>query len=212
MVAAMPLPAPASREDRAPELDDDLLTLHGITWDQYVTISDALGERGSVHLTYLKGTLEIMTTGRRHEVRKTTIGRLVEAYGDEMGVDLYGYGTMTCRKKAVERGLEPDESYAVRRLGDDEFPDLAVEVVMTHGSIDKLEVYAGLGVSEVWFWEKGKIAIHWLGPNGYEARTKSRILPDLDVAELETFASSEDQPGAARAYRARLRDRAATRR
>ncbi len=145
MVAA-PLQIPFLRKV-VPVRNDQRVTLHGITWDQYMMISQALPEEGSVHLTYLEGTLEIMTTGSVHEFLKKTLARLLEACADEMGIDLNGYGNATFRKQAKERGLEPDESYVLgRKLGEGEAPDLAVEIVMFHGSIDKLAVYSGLGV------------------------------------------------------------------
>jgi Uma2 family endonuclease len=58
----------------------------------------------------------------------------------------------TFRKPAKERGLEPDECYVLQTLRD--VPDIAIEVAYRHGVIDKLHVYAGLGVKEVWLWEQ----------------------------------------------------------
>jgi Uma2 family endonuclease len=211
MVAAMPLSVlPASPRGGAV---DRRVTLHGIGWDQYVSISDAIPEGGGVRLTYLEGALEIMTTGSAHELTKKTAARAIEAYADEMRIPLVGYGNATFRRRARERGLEPDECYAFgRKLAEGEVPDLAIEVVVTHGSIDKLDVYAGLGVPEVWFWEEGAITVHGLGPDGYEARTASLFLPEIDLAELAAVVAAEDQPGALWAYRDRLRERAARRR
>jgi hypothetical protein len=43
----------------------------------------------------------------------------------------------------------PDECYVLgRELLDDDFPDIALEVVISSGGINKLEVYRGLGVRE----------------------------------------------------------------
>jgi Uma2 family endonuclease len=210
MVAATPLFSTAVREVVAVP-DDGRVTLDGLTWDQYVAISDALPDHAGVRMTYLEGTLEIMTTGARHEVLKKTLARLIEAHADEMRVDLTGYGNATFRKQAEERGLEPDECYSRHRLAEGDMPELAIEVVVSHGDIDKLAVYAGLGVGEVWFWEAGVISVFCLGPDGYRPSTRSRLLPDLDVAELASFVSSENQPQAVRAYRALQRERALSR-
>jgi Uma2 family endonuclease len=214
MVAATPLlvPAPVAREVAATR-EDRRVTLYGVSWDQYVTISEAMPEGGGIHLTYLEGTLEIMTTGSLLEYRKKTLARLLEAYADEMHLDLEGYGSATFRKQAKERGLEPDECYVLgRKLAEGDVPDLAVEVVISHGAIDKLDVHAGLGVQEVWFWEDGVITVHVLGPDGYEKPERSRLLPDLDLAELASFVSQSSQMHAVRAYRALLRERAGARR
>ena len=37
-------------------------------------------------------------------------------------------------------------------LEEDGVPDIAIEVVVTSGLVDKMAVYAGLGVPEVWLW------------------------------------------------------------
>jgi Uma2 family endonuclease len=191
---------------------DQLITLYGVGWGQYASMRDALSERRDVRMTYLEGTLEIMTTGVEHELTNGTVGRLVEAYADEMRIALYGHGRATFRREARARGLEPDECYALRALaGEDDVPDLAIEVIFTSGTVDKLKVYAGLEVPEVWLWKGGKIAVYWLGEGGYEARTTSRLLPDLDVEELATFIQPQRQPEAVWAYRDRLRERAAMR-
>jgi Uma2 family endonuclease len=189
----------------APDREGGVL-LHGVSWEAYEGLLRALGDdHPSLRLTYLEGTLEIMTTSPRHERLKTLIARLLEAWAEERNVRLDGYGAATFRSAAASRGLEPDECYALGELGD--APDLAIEVVETHGDINKLEVYAGLGVREVWIWEAGRIRIHALKGGQYIESTASQLLPGLDVAELVTFVREGDQTAAVRAFRQRLRER-----
>lgn len=189
----------------APDREGGVL-LHGVSWEAYEGLLRALGnDHPSLRLTYLEGTLEIMTTSPRHERLKTLIARLLEAWAEERNVRLDGYGAATFRSAAASRGLEPDECYALGELGD--APDLAIEVVETHGDINKLEVYAGLGVREVWIWEAGRIRIHALKVGQYIESTASQLLPGLDVAELVTFVREGDQTAAVRAFRQRLRER-----
>jgi len=192
-----PIPAP-SRGGR--------VLLHGVSWETYEGMLQALGDdHPSLRLTYLDGTLEITTTSPRRERLKKLIARLLEAWAEEANVRLDGYGAATFRSAAAKRGLEPDECYALGELG--AAPDLAIEVVETHGDIDKLEVYAGLGVREVWFWEAGQLRIHALRGGRYVESTTSELLPGLDVAELVTFVREGDQTAAVRAYRRTLRER-----
>jgi hypothetical protein len=40
-------------------------------------------------------------------------------------------------------------------------------VIWTHGGLDKLEIYRGLGVREVWFWPEGRIEVHSLRGGRY---------------------------------------------
>jgi hypothetical protein len=107
-----------------------------------------------------------------------------------------------------ERGLEPDECYKLGKLDDDDVPDIAIEVVVSSGLVDKMAVYAGLGVPEVWEWRPGSraIVVHRLVGDGYQRSDGSEILPGLDLALLSSFVSPGDsQTRLAKAYQAALR-------
>lgn len=163
------------------------VVLHGVSWAQYEALLEALGDdHPSLRMTYLRGTLEIMTTSPYHEEVKTIIARLLEAWALERDVQISGYGGATFRNEAVERGLEPDECYTVGGMLVD-VPDLAIEVVYEHEDVDKLAVYAGLGVREVWIWEEGAFAVYGLAGDRMEPATASALLPGLDLAELARF-------------------------
>ena len=61
-----------------------------------------------------------------------------------------------------------------------EFPDLAIEAIISSGLVDKLEIYQGLEVAEVWQWQKGWFPISHLRQTGYELIPSSELLPNLD--------------------------------
>lgn len=199
MVAATKFP-----EVTGSEPGEQRLLLGGVTYKDYVLLGDVLGHRPGLHLTYLRGTLEIMTTSPLHEHLKKLIARLVELHALVRGVRILGFGSATYRREEKERGLEPDECYCIGTKKD--FPDLAIEVVVTRG-MNKLEVYAGLGVSEVWVFEDGRFAVYRLDAagSGYELKTASRFFPDLDFAVLAEHVMMADQDDAVRAYWDRLR-------
>lgn len=193
---------------RPPE-DEQHMVLHGVSWKQYTHINDLFDGRPSIRMTYLEGTLEIMTTSPRHELVKKMIARLLEMWAVETGAALNGYGQTTFRREARSRGLEPDECYVVARTIEDQFadaPDIALEVVITTGFIDKLAVYAGLGVGEVWFWKDGVFELYRLRDGErYERVERSERLPDLDFDLLVRFVERSDQTAAVREYRDALR-------
>lgn len=89
------------------------------------------------------------------------------------------------------RGLEPDECYCLGQKK--EISDLAIEVVITSGIVNKLDIYQGLGVTEVWQWQDGQFLIHHLRPTGYEQITTSELLPNLDPQQLASYVNSTDQ-------------------
>src|SRR5262245_7019325 len=118
--------------------------VHDVPWWTYVALRDALDHRGSLKMTYLEGALELMSPSTLHEDAKTIIARLIEVWAMERNVDLRGFGGATFRREAKQRGLEPDECYKLGKLDEDGVPDIAVEVIVSSGLVDKMAVYAGL--------------------------------------------------------------------
>ena len=188
--------------------DEQRLRLEGVTWQQYdALVALFINQFPALRMTYLKGILEIMTTSTEHERLKKIIARLIEAFAEELDIDLNGYGAATFKQEAAARGLEPDECYV---LGDlDKVPDIAVEVVPTSGGIEKLDVYRGLGVQEVWFWENQSFSVYSLidTETGYEELESSRLLPQIDLSLLLQFIEQPSQTKAVRAFRQALKDR-----
>jgi Uma2 family endonuclease len=174
-----------------------------VTWDQYEAVLAIRGEGAGVRIAYLDGELELMSPSRDHEVIKSCIGRLIEAYAEERGVRLDALGSMTIRSRPKERGVEPDECYEID--GPKQFPDLAIEVVWTSGGVDKLEIYRAFGVREVWVWRDGRIEVHALRGEAYERVVSSTLLPELDLATVAKLATSPDQTYAVRDFRRTLR-------
>lgn len=198
MVAATPMfPIHSRRPD-----EEQRVVLHDVSWATYVMLRDSIDSPG-VRMTYLRGCLEIMSPSRAHEVEKTQIARLLELFCLERDIPLFGYGSTTFRREEHERGLEPDECYC--RGTDKDVPDIALEVVKTRGSIDKLDVYRKLGVREVWVFEEGRFSVFELGSGGYAPLAASAILPEVDLTRLATLALMDDQHEALRAFRDELR-------
>jgi Uma2 family endonuclease len=180
--------------------------LSGVTWEQYETLRSTLDDGHSdLRMFYLEGMLELFMPSREHEVTTKVLARLLEQYGLEKNIRLYGYRSTTYRKQAKQRGLEPDESYGVGT--EKEFPDIAIEVVITSGLLDKLEIYRGLGVGEVWVWQEAQLLIYRLREDQYEQIPRSEFLPDLDLALLVKCAAISDQHDAVTAFRDALRSR-----
>ncbi len=159
-------------------------------------------------MTYLEGTLELMSPSRLHEEVKRIIGLLAQVWAIEREVDLRGFGSTTFRREAKRGGLEPDECFTLGKLEDGSVPDIAIEVTITSGLLDKMAVYARLGVPEVWEWREGAggLVVHRLVGATYEPRDRSEVLPALDLAQLAAFVRpGESHTGLARQYQAALR-------
>jgi Uma2 family endonuclease len=186
--------------------EDHYVHLYGVTWADYLRLLEIRGEHSVPRLTYVEGTLEIMSPSRTHDEIKSYIGRLVEAWCLERGIEFTPYGSWTLKNQRDERGVEADECYVFglepkrkRR------PDLAIEVIWTSGGIDKLDVYRKLRVREIWFWEDGRIRVHALRGLHYEPAAESEVLPGIDLALLVSFLDRPTASQAIREYRAALR-------
>lgn len=79
---------------------------------------------------------------------------------------------------------------------------------MSSAGIDKLPIYASLGVQEVWFWCDGKFDLFSLVGDGYESIATSARIAGLDLNQVEEFVNMTDQHRAVKTYLALLRQAA----
>lgn len=187
---------------------DQRVVIYNVSWAQYEAQLAVRGEASSPRIVYLDGAMELMSPSKDHERIKSYLGRLVEAFALERGIDLSPYGHWTLKAEAKRAGVEPDECYLIGTDQSREIPDLVIEVVWTSGGIEKLDAYRRLGVQEVWFWIDGEISVHVLRGGQYERAPTSTLLATLDVEELASFLDQPTAMQAVRAYRAALSSRA----
>jgi Uma2 family endonuclease len=190
-----------------PSRVDQRVRMHGVSWQAYEALLAWRAESSRPRMTYLEGELELMSPSRSHEIMKTRLARLLEAWAEEIGIALDGAGSWTIRDAAVERGAEADECYVLGSAEAASRPDVAIEVVWTSGGIDKLEVWRKLGVPEVWIWEDGALVFHVLRGQRYARASRSVLLPTLDPAVIARFMTGGAQPDAVKRLRAELKRR-----
>jgi Uma2 family endonuclease len=184
---------------------DQRVILHDVPWSHYEVQLALKGEAPRPRMAYLQGALELMSPSQDHERIRAYIGRLIETYALERGLDLSPYGAWTLKNAPKEAGVEPDECYIVGADQTSPVPHLAIEVIWTSGGLGKLEIYCRLGVSEVWVWEHGRIAVHVLRGGRYESGERSALFPDLDLALMCSFLDRPTALQAMRAFRDALR-------
>lgn len=178
-------------------VQDRCITLYDIGWEKFEAIASLL-EDYPVRLTYLDGTLDIMTPSPDHEDYKSTIGILLEVYLRFRGIRFYARGGPTLGSREVGARGEPDESYNLDTKK--EIPDIAIEVVITNSGVDKLEKYKRWGVPEVWFYQDKRLFIYHLHSAGYEQVSKSELLPELDLDLFVRCLNMSDQYDATIAF------------
>lgn len=156
-------------------------------------------------IAYLEGVMELVRPSKDHERIKSYIGRLIDAYALERGIDLSPYGAWTLKNRPKQSGLEPDECSLVGDQNKDT-PDLAIEVLWTSGGIEKLEIYHRLGVGEVWIWKDFASRSTCCDGQQYQQESRSAPFPDLDGSLLASFLDRPTALQAVKAFRQALRD------
>jgi Uma2 family endonuclease len=184
---------------------DQRIVLVGVPWSHYEVELALRGEKSVPRLTYFEGALELMSPSKEHERLTSYLGRLVEVFADETGIELSPYRSWTLKSGPTRAGGEPDECYIIGEDQSKEVPDLVLEVVWTSGGIDKLAVYNRLGVAEVWFWIEGKLQVHVLRNGEYVPAQRSALLPTLDLDLMCTFLDRKTIQAAKRDFRTALR-------
>jgi Uma2 family endonuclease len=149
------------------------------TWKEFEIIETLTADAGNLRITYLDGCIEFMTLSEQHEMIKTILGFLLELYSCEIGINLIPVGSATRRAKEKNASFESDKSYYIGEKKEN--PDLAIEVNITSGSIDKLEKYKRFNITEVWFWENNQLSLYHLKNDNYEQINQSELFPDLDI-------------------------------
>ena len=200
----MPMPAAAklTRRQSTPFVPTDgyeqLFFLDNVDWKTYVTITDALAER-NIQITYDRGRLEFMSVSGKHERRKSLLGYLVEVLTEEFELPMQGVGSMTCKNERVARGLESDDSWYIESLPKvidkedidlevDPPPDLAVEIDVSRRSINRLGVYEGLRIPQVWRYDGKTLKVYLLSAEGkYNEFEKSPTFPGIPIAGIVEF-------------------------
>ncbi len=189
------------------------IILGNISWEMYEKLIEVFAEHPALRMTYYKGTLELMTPLPEHETYGWTLGRLVTALSEELGLEIRGLKSTTWRSQPKTAGKEADECFYIQNealvrskltidLSIDPPPDLAIEIDLTHSSIDKMAVYNELQVPEVWRWQKGKLTVNILTDTSYVESESSIAFGSFPVKELPRFMELDPTKG----ENARLRE------
>lgn len=123
--------------------------------------------------------------------KKSNISILLDAYIRAKKIRLYRRGSATLGNKEITGRKEPDESYNIHSKK--EIPDLVIEVIITNGDIDVLEIYRCIGISEVLFYKDNLLTVYLLQNGKYIKVNKSQLLPELKIENLTNYINYSDQ-------------------
>ena len=201
-----------------------LLRLQNVDWDEYEHLLTQMDDHPGHRLSYDRESLIIVSPSLEHERYKGFAQRLIDILSEEMELDIEPAGATTLKSKLLKKGLEPDTCVYVQNaahvigklrltLGVDPPPDVAVEIDMSNDSIDKLPIYAAIGVPEIWRYD-GKVAhFYKLAGENYEVMLESIAFPGFTVQDFGQYMERSRVKGytaAAKAFRRMLRSRASS--
>ncbi|NJS42222.1 Uma2 family endonuclease [Candidatus Gracilibacteria bacterium] len=175
---------------------EQIVEIADISWETYETLLAEIGDR-PIRLTYNRGNLKIMVPSPEHEVYKKVMGRFVETLAEELEVRIEPLGSTTFKRPQL-MGAEPDDCFYIQNasaikgkkridMSQDPPPDLVVEIDITSRSTSSLQIYAGLGVPEVWIYNGSWLKINRLENREYVECDRSLAFPSVAVLEIVRF-------------------------
>ncbi|MBM3226765.1 MAG: Uma2 family endonuclease [Candidatus Tectomicrobia bacterium] len=174
------------------------IVLAPVRWETYQALLQDVTDHSHVRMTYDQGTLELMAPSYAHEETNRILAMIVEAIALGQGRDLQPAGSTTFTSAQLARGFEPDSCYyfthaatvrgqAIIDLALDPPPELVIEVDMTRASLNKLPLYAAVGVGEVWRYDGTHVLIYTLAGTRYTAVPASTVLAPITSQQLTTW-------------------------
>jgi Uma2 family endonuclease len=169
------------------------VTIQPVSWQSFAAILDELGNKRTSRIAYAKGILEIMSPLPEHERTKVLLADVVKAILKHQKQQWEPLGSTTFKREGMKVGVEPDDCFYIQNyqavIGKKRVdltqlppPDLALETDVT--SQTQLDAYEGLGVPELWIYDRNNLAIYLLVEGKYTESLNSPLFPGLDLKLL----------------------------
>jgi Uma2 family endonuclease len=177
---------------------DDCVILRNVSWDTYERLLADDEERVVPRIAYDRGVMELVTPSMPHEVDAGVIARVVEIVTAILDIPIRSAGRTTFRREDLERGFEPDASFYIQHeerirgqrevdLTVDPPPDVVLEMEMSRSALNKLPLFASIGIPEVWRCDGERVTILIRDGEGYRESSQSVALPVLTGEILTRF-------------------------
>jgi Uma2 family endonuclease len=172
--------------------------LQNISWQTFKAMLIEMGSGRINRIAYCNGLLEIMTPLMPHENSNRLIEGLILVLCEEFGFEVKSTGSTTLTRDDLEKGGEPDSSFYIQNeffvrskenidLDQDPPPDLVVEVEYSKSKVDKLSLYASLGIPEFWRFNGSVLRVYTLLDQQYKEVEISPTFNPVLVKEIPRF-------------------------
>ncbi len=204
-------------------LAEQRTVLDNVSWETFEALLRDTGEDRGSRFAYDCGVLEIMTPLFEHENPKIQFDRLIFALAVELKTKIRSAGSTTLKRKPIAKGIEPDSCYYIQNeplirgkqeldLTTDPAPDLAVEIDITSSSVNKFNIYAALGVGELWRYNGDILKFYQLVASEYIEIKSSIAFPLSSVSDMNKFiqkSKTMDEIDLVQSFRAWVREKIA---
>lgn len=168
-----------------------VLTVPAVSWDEFESILQELGEHRSARLAYSQGILEIVVPLPEHEIASDLISDIVKLLLKATGQRYQPFGSTTLKQEG-SAGVEPDACFYIQHYQQmigrcrltqaDPPPDLAIETDVT--SKTTVEAYRAIAVPELWIYDQGQLNIYLFQDGEYVESATSSIFPEIEIGEV----------------------------
>lgn len=187
-------------------LAEQRTVLHNISWETFETLLRETGDDRGSRFAYDGSTLEIMTPLFEHENPKINFDRFIFILAEELNIEIKSAGSTTLKKKIVRKGIEADNCYYIQNelavrgretldLTNSPAPDLAIEIDITSSSVDKLDIYSALGVTELWRYDGQNLKFYQLLEGKYVECEFSIAFSLVSVKDISGFIEQSKTMG-----------------
>lgn len=180
--------------------------LENLSWQTFKVMLGEMGSERKNRIAYDSGIVEIMTPLMPHENSNRIIEGFVVAMCEELGLEIKRTGSLTLTRDDLKRGGEPDSSYYIQNeslvrdkenidLEKDPPPDLVLEIEYSRSVINKLNLYASMGIPEFWRFNGNVLRVYTLVDRQYTEVQISPTFTPIPVKEIPRFLQQAKKKG-----------------
>jgi Uma2 family endonuclease len=190
------------------------VVLDKISWQKFENLLAELGAERATRFAYYRGRMEMMNPHEEHERYRKLIESLLLVLADETYLKVVGFNTALLQQPELQCAIEPNAcfyiSHAPQMLGrtnpdlsHDPVPDLVLDIAFTSSTLEKLPIYAALGIPEVWCYTSNnsnpvleqQLTIYQLQNQQYFTSETSLAFNFLTAARVLEFIEQSDSLG-----------------
>lgn len=141
------------------------------------------------------------------------IGPLIETYSEVKNIEIKSVATVTVKRSDLSKAFEADESYYLRKAGHllakkeldfsmDPAPELEIEVEMTSSAINMIQLFAAIGILEIWRHDGHRFQMAELVDGVYQPISSSLQMSRQTAAQVDEVLSQRNTTGETKLFRA----------